>query len=142
MIKYKLICKNCDLLFDSWFASSDEFEKLKKRSFLTCHLCNSKKIEKSLMAPKMINKLKSKQNDQNNMKFKKIRKKIKEYQNFIEKNFENVGANFAYEARSIHYKDKKKDKGIYGTASKEEISELKEEGINAELIPWLEDKNN
>ena len=124
MIKYKLICKNCDLLFDSWFASSDEFEKLKKRSFLTC------------------NKLKSKQNDQNNMKFKKIRKKIKEYQNFIEKNFENVGANFAYEARSIHYKDKKKDKGIYGTASKEEISELKEEGINAELIPWLEDKNN
>ena len=36
----------------------------------------------------------------------------------------------------------KKDKGIYGTASKEEISELKEEGINAELIPWLEDKNN
>ena len=110
MIKYKLICKNCDLLFDSWFASSDEFEKLKKRSFLTCHLCNSKKIEKSLMAPKMINKLKSKQNEQNNIKFKKIRKKIKEYQNFIEKNFENVGANFAYEARSIHYKDKKKDK--------------------------------
>ena len=36
-----------------------------------------KKIEKSLMAPKMINKLKSKQNDQNNMKFKKIRKKLK-----------------------------------------------------------------
>ena len=35
-----------------------------------------------------------------------------------------------------------KNKGIYGTASKEEIKELKEEGINAEMIPWLENKNN
>ena len=32
MIKYKLICKNCDLCFDSWFASSDEYEKLKKKN--------------------------------------------------------------------------------------------------------------
>ena len=28
MIKYKLICKNCDTSFDSWFSSSKEFEKL------------------------------------------------------------------------------------------------------------------
>ena len=27
MIKYKLFCKECDLNFDSWFASSKEFEK-------------------------------------------------------------------------------------------------------------------
>ena len=31
MIKYKLFCKECDLIFDSWFASSKEFEKLKKK---------------------------------------------------------------------------------------------------------------
>ena len=37
---------------------------------------------------------------------------------------------------------KKKNKGIYGTASKEEIKELREEGIDAEMIPWLENKNN
>mgnify|MGYP003309140205 CR=1 FL=1 len=47
--------------------------------------------------------------------------------NCIKKNFRYVGKDFAYEARSIHYKNKKKDKGIYGTASKEEIRELKEE---------------
>jgi len=35
MIKYKLICKDCELLFDSWFASSEEYEKLKKRNFWT-----------------------------------------------------------------------------------------------------------
>ena len=35
MIKYKLICKNCDLNFDSWFASSNEYERLKKKKHLT-----------------------------------------------------------------------------------------------------------
>ena len=77
-----------------------------------------------------------------NLKFKKINKKIKEYQKFIKRNFDYVGENFAYEARSIHYDNKKKQKGIYGKASKEEIKELKEEGIEAETIPWIEDKNN
>ena len=142
MIKYKLVCKNCDLSFDSWFASSKEYEKLKKRQLLNCHKCNSKKIEKSLMAPKLMNRFQLKNDEQKNLKFKKINKKIKEYQNFIKNNFEYVGKNFAYEARSIHYKNKKNEKGIYGTASNEEIKELREEGINAETIPWFEDKKN
>ena len=142
MIKYKLVCKSCDLSFDSWFASSKEYEKLKKRQLLNCHKCNSKKIEKSLMAPKLMNRFQLKNDEQKNLKFKKINKKIREYQNFIKNNFEYVGKNFAYEARSIHYKNKKNDKGIYGTASREEIIELREEGINAESIPWIEDKKN
>ena len=33
MIKYKLNCKNCEISFDSWFASSQEYEKLKKKIF-------------------------------------------------------------------------------------------------------------
>ena len=53
-----------------------------------------------------------------------------------------MGDNFAYEARSIHYNEKKKEKGIYGTASKKDIKELKEEGIDAQMIPWVEDKKN
>ena len=142
MIKYKLVCKNCDLSFDSWFASSQEYEKLKKKQLLNCHKCNSKKIEKSLMAPKLMNRFQLKNDEQKNLKFKMINKKIKEYQNFIKNNFEFVGKNFAYEARSIHYKNKKNEKGIYGTASREEIIELREEGINAESIPWIEDKKN
>tara|TARA_Y100000996_G_scaffold413611_1_gene402241 strand:- start:676 stop:1104 length:429 start_codon:yes stop_codon:yes gene_type:complete len=142
MIKYKLICKDCELSFDSWFASSQDYEKLKKKNFLICHNCKSKHIEKTLMAPKLINKLNIKISEQKNLKYKKINNKIKEYQNFIKKNFEYVGKNFAYEARSIHYKNKKKDKGIYGTATNDQIKELREEGINAETIPWIEDKKN
>ena len=34
MIKYKLVCKDCDLSFDSWFASSKEYEKLKKKTII------------------------------------------------------------------------------------------------------------
>ena len=138
MIKYKLVCKECNLSFDSWFASSDEYEKLKKKNILNCHNCDSTKVEKTLMAPK----LKLKNSDKKDLKFLKVYKKIKEYQKFIKKNFKYVGENFAYEARSIHYKNKKNIKGIYGTASKEEIKDLKEEGIEAEIVPWVEDKTN
>ena len=142
MIKYKLKCKKCTLSFDSWFATSQEYEKLKKKNYLSCHRCGSIKVEKTLMAPKLLNKSWRKNINLENQKYQKINKKIREYQKFIKKNFEYVGENFAYEARSIHYNNKKKDKGIYGTASREEIKDLKDEGIDIEIIPWIENKNN
>ena len=142
MIKYKLICKNCDFKFDSWFASSTEYEKLKIKKFLSCHNCNSKKIEKTLMAPKLINRSYIKNSEEKNIKFKDVKNKIKEYQKFIKNNFDYVGDNFAYEARSLHYDKDKKTQGIYGRATNQEIKELAEEGVEAELIPWIEDKSN
>ena len=143
MIKYKLICKDCEMTFDSWFASSKEYDKLKKKKFLNCHNCSSLNVEKSLMSPTLINTKNKNQSSVNDLeKISKIKKTIKEYQNFIKKNFKYVGANFAYEARSIHYNSKKKNTGIYGTASKEELKELSEEGIDAQMVPWIEDKNN
>ena len=142
MIKYKLICKNCDFLFDSWFASSKEYEKLKSRKFLICHKCNSQKIEKTLMAPKLMNRNSNDDFEKTDTKLNNIKNKIKEYQKFIKSNFDYVGENFAYEARSLHYNKKNKKKGIYGTATKNEIKELKEEGVGAEIIPWIEDKSN
>ena len=61
---------------------------------------------------------------------------------FIKNNFEFVGDNFSYKARSIHYNNKKNKKGIYGNATIKEVKELKEEGIETEMIPWIEDKDN
>ena len=142
MIKYNLVCKNCEFSFDSWFASSKEYEKLKKKNFLSCHNCKSKKIQKSLMAPKLMKPASSKKTDLSKRKIKEFYKKINEYQNFIKKNFDYVGKNFAYEARSIYYNNKKKTKGIYGLASNNEIKELKEEGIEASTLPWIEDKKH
>ncbi len=142
MIKYSLICKECNLSFESWFSSSSEFEKLKRKKLLNCHKCNSLKVDKNLMAPS-INKKLNIQKDKELKKLKKIKKTIKEYQNFIKNNFDYVGENFAYEARSIHYnEDKKKHKGIYGTASEQDLRDLSEEGIEIRKIPWIKDNDN
>ena len=142
MIKYELVCKRCNITFDSWFATSKEYDKLKKKKLLTCYSCGSLKVEKNLMAPKLIKKLDHEKTEKEQLKYKKIKKKITEYQNFIKTNFEYVGDNFAYEARLIHYKDKIKKKGVYGTATKKDLKELKEEGIDTQLIPWIEENNN
>jgi hypothetical protein len=141
MIKYSLNCKDCNLNFESWFASSKEYEKLKKKNFLNCHNCNSLNVDKNLMAPRIIKK--NYDRDEKKLKkYKKIKKTITEYQNFIKKNFEYVGENFAYEVRSIHYNNKKKSKGIYGTVSKKDIEDLSEEGIETQMIPWVDKTSN
>ena len=139
MIRYKLRCRNCDNSFDSWFASSKEYDKLKKLKHLNCHYCSSIKIEKTLMAPSIVN---TKKQNISVLKIKKIKNKIKKYQKFIKKNFNYVGDNFSYEARSLHYNNKKKSKGIYGKATANEISELKDEGIDTDVIPWFQNNEN
>jgi len=142
MIKYRLICKNCETTFDSWFYSSKEYEKLKKKKFINCHICNSLSVEKTLMSPSVFTPKNDSKIDSQIQKYKKTKKMILKYQEFIKKNFDYVGENFAYEARSLHYKNKKVSKGIYGTTTKEDIKELKEEGIETEIIPWIKDNTN
>ena len=141
MIKYKLNCKSCGNVFDSWFASSKEFEKLKKIKLINCNNCKSLNIEKSIMSPSISSNSISKK-EKSHSKIHEVKSKIKEFQSYIEKNFEYVGEKFSYEARSIHYENKKSKKGIYGNASSKDISELKEEGIETTQIPWINDKEN
>jgi len=141
-MKYRLTCKDCKNIFDSWFSSSKEYERLKKKKFLNCHNCNSLKIEKTLMSPNVLSLKDNSKTDYQTKKYKEVTKAISKYQKFIKKNFDYVGQNFAYEARTIHYKNKKASKGIYGTATKEDLKELKEEGIEAKMIPWIKNTAN
>ena len=142
MIKYALNCRDCNKEFESWFGSSKEYDRLKKMKLLNCQNCSSLNVEKSLMAPNLLKTKKS--SEKNEIKLKEVKQKLKEYKKFVKDNFDFVGDNFTYEARSIHYnKDKKKQKkGIYGIASIEDIRELKDEGIETEMMPWIEDKEN
>ena len=142
MIKYRLICKDCETTFDSWFSSSKEYEKLKKKDFINCHVCNSLSVEKTLMSPSVFRLKNDSKSDNQIQKYKKTKENMLKYQQFIKQNFDYVGENFAYEARSAHYKNKKSSKGIYGTATKKDFKELKEEGIEAEIIPWIKDNIN
>ena len=141
MIKYKLICNSCRKKFDSWFSSSKEYEKLKKLKHINCHKCNSSNVEKTLMSPSVFNSKKQSYKVTQNEKYKEVKSKIREYQKYIKNNFKYVGENFPYEARSIHYNNKKSE-NIYGKASLKEIKDLKEEGIDTEVIPWVNEKNN
>ena len=142
MIKYRLICKDCENTFDSWFSSSKEYERLKKKNFINCHICNSLSVEKTLMSPSVFMPKNIYKTDSQIQNYKKTKKVISKYQEFIKKNFDYVGENFAYEARSLHYKNKKATKGIYGTTTKKNLKELKEEGIVTEIIPWIKDNTN
>ena len=93
MIKYQLDCKECSNIFDSWFASSDEFEKLKKMKLINCNKCNSLKIEKSLMSPRISSSSYTKK-ELSLSKITEVKSKIKEFKSFIKKNFDYVGENF------------------------------------------------
>ena len=137
MIKYNLICK-CGSNFESWFASSSEFDSLLKKKFIKCIYCESHSVKKTVMAPRLTRK--SNQLLKKNKSQKNIKKKIKYFKKYIEKNCENVGERFPQEARNIHY-DKKTSRSIYGKATPEETSELIEEGIDVCTFPWIDDKS-
>tara|TARA_B100001123_G_scaffold174239_1_gene200151 strand:+ start:803 stop:1219 length:417 start_codon:yes stop_codon:yes gene_type:complete len=138
MIKYNLKCK-CGATFESWFSSSGEYDSLSKKKFIKCIYCDSSAIKKSVMAPNLSrrsNKISAK-----NKVEKNIRKRLLDFRRYIEKNCKNVGENFFREARNIHY-DKKNSQGIYGKATPEETSELLEEGIEVNTIPWVDKSEN
>ena len=120
MIKYNLICK-CGHTFESWFSASSEFERLRKKKLVTCILCNSYSVKKTIMAPNISSN--TKKNYALNKREKNIRRKLLEFRNFVEKNCKYVGDRFSEEVRSIHY-DNKDSKGIYGKATPEETAEL------------------
>ncbi len=138
MIKYNLACE-CGNSFESWFASSSEFDSLLKKKMIKCIYCESSSVKKTLMAPRLTRK--SNQILKKTKLEKNIKKQLRNFKKYIEKNCENVGEKFSQEARSIHY-DKKTSKGIYGKATPEETSELIEEGIDVCTVPWLDDKSD
>ncbi len=140
MIKYNLKCSN-NHEFESWFSNSNEFEKLNRKNLLECIHCNSKKIEKSIMAPMISGSKKKNQKDiLLKTRLSKNKKELLKIRAYVEKNFEFVGDKLSRKIREVYY-DKKTAKGIYGTATKEEKEELADEGIELLSIPWVNKDN-
>ena len=127
--------------FESWFSSSIEYEKLKKKNLIECIFCKSTKIEKSIMSPNIVGKKDKIDNRFDSKEFIRIKKNIQKIKKFVEKNFEFVGDKFTREVREIYY-DNKKNKNIYGTVSFKEREELDEECIELTSIPWIKNKEN
>jgi len=134
MIKYQLKCE-CGKEFESWFASSKEFDKLEKKKMLSCICGTSNKISKQLMSPQVRGATKTDGDKQKEI-YQNVQKKLADLRKYVEKNAEYVGDKFASEARSIYY-DKKNVRNIYGVTTSEETSELLNEGIEVSSVPWV-----
>ena len=52
MIRYALVCDQ-EHSFESWFQNSAAYDKQVKRGLVTCPVCNSAKVSKALMAPRL-----------------------------------------------------------------------------------------
>ena len=140
MIKYLLKCEKKHE-FESWFANSVEYEKLKKKKLIECIFCKSLDVTKSIMSPNVLGEKNRDNNAFNNREIVKIEKELKKIKIFVEKNFKFVGDSFPREAREIYYNNKK-IKNIYGTISLKEKEELEDEGIELTSVPWIQEKKN
>ncbi|WJH41220.1 DUF1178 family protein [Aliirhizobium terrae] len=142
MIKYTLCCDNAHT-FEGWFSESADFDRQVENGFLTCPVCNSGSISKSLMAPSVSTA--RKQEAKRQMAMDLVRQeamaKLREAVSNIRANSEDVGEKFPEEARKMHYGEADA-RGIIGQASLDEVHELLDEGIDIAPLPNLPDDTN
>jgi len=136
MIKYQLRCR-CKHEFEGWFPSGKEYTKQKNKGMINCPMCDSTAVDKAIMAPNVkTSKSKGEPDDYMVMGesaesiLRKLNKKIK-------KDFQDVGKNFAQEARKAA--KGKRDQKFYGKATKEETNQLLDEGIDLFQVPDYKD---
>ena len=139
MINYNLKCEN-DHRFDSWFQSADAFEKLLSAGMATCPVCGTAKVEKAPMAPR-VRPARNAAKPTLSGPMSPAEQAIAEMRKEVEANSENVGENFALEARRIHEGDAP-ERSIYGKAKPNEAKELIEDGIPVTPLPWGDKKGN
>ena len=161
MIRYSLHCDRGHT-FESWFQSSSAYESQEKRKLVNCPVCGSAKVERAIMAPRIVSK-KGRDSQSNDVPVpapaqpaevatpgstpllmaqeRELRAKLKELRDHIVKNADNVGERFPNEARKMHYGDIE-HRPIYGEASPEEARSLIDEGVEVSPLPVLPDDRN
>src|ERR1700749_1078623 len=155
MIRYTLRCDR-DHTFESWFQNSAAYDSQAKCKLVSCPVCDSVKVEKAIMAPRIVSKRSRERAEPVPApasppaagstpllmaQERELRAKIKELRDHIVKNADNVGEKFPNEARKMHYGDIE-HRPIYGEASPEEAKSLIEEGVEVSPLPVLPDDRN
>ena len=156
MIVFDLKCEQ-NHQFESWFRSSDAYSDQLAAGLVECPYCGSIEINKAVMAPNVGTKGNQQKpgsivpsgpveepvasaamsvSSETRELAKKAAKAIAEFQDHVERSCENVGDNFAEEARKIHYGESE-ERGIYGETSIEEAQELLEEGVDVMPLPGV-----
>src|SRR5262249_22035702 len=161
MIRYTLACDKGHV-FESWFQNSAAYDKQVKASLITCPVCNSVKVEKTMMAPGVLGTKKKKRRDAPSPQTqpspqqsantpspvammtpqeRDFRNKLKELRDHLTKNADYVGRKFPEEARKMPYGETE-HRSIYGEATPEQAKDLHEEGIEFHPLPVLPDEHN
>lgn len=155
MIQYALTCENRHS-FDAWFRNADAYDEQAARGIVTCPICSTQNVEKSLMAPAIAksgqkagpdgNKPVAQGNDK--MSFSaghpqqaQLRAAMRALREKVVAEADYVGDKFAEEARRIH--DHEADpRGIYGEATRDEVAGLIEDGIDCMPLPNVPEDHN
>lgn len=143
MIRFALKCDN-DHSFESWFQSSDAFDGLRAAGLVTCPLCQSARVSKTLMAPrvrpsrKAATGVRAPQPAQpvTNTPDAKLVEAIRALRAHIEENSDYVGENFVREARAMH-DGETPHRPIHGEARADEARKLIEDGIPTLPLPFI-----
>ena len=124
MIVFDMECSQGHV-FEGWFDSSEAFEEQNANGLVSCPYCDDSNIRK-VISPVAVKK--SSHDSQPAPEAVDYQRLAKEVVDYIKKNSEDVGAQFATEALKIHYGVTEK-RNIRGSATHDEEKTLKEEGV-------------
>ena len=143
MILFELKCSKGHF-FEAWFKDGKSFERQARQGKVECPVCEDSKITKAPMAP-AVTSSKRRSQPPNNGRQKQLQTEILEavhkMQKHIEKTCDYVGDNFAEEAKAMHYGERE-ERAIYGEATAKEATELQEEEIPFQRLPWGQKKGS
>lgn len=148
MIKFTLKCDQ-DHQFESWFQSSDAFEKLADAGMVNCAVCGSAQVTKAIMAPSVQaarNKANAVTSEPENLPVPAAERPLSQPQNAaeealkelrrqVEENSEYVGLQFTQQARAMHAGETP-ERPIYGEAKAEDAKALIDEGVPVTPLPF------
>ena len=135
MIVFDLECLNGHT-FEGWFEDKEDLERQQEKGILTCPVCETTSVVQKLhkIAIKKFSAAttqKALQASQEAMT--ELTEKVAEY---VEKNYENVGADFTKQALKMHY-GAEEYRNIRGTTTKEEDKILSREGVPVFRVPVI-----
>ena len=136
-IKFSLICE-CNSKFEGWFPSNEDYENQLVKGQLICPMCDSTKVRKDIMSPNIKKKSIKTPRQRGKDAVKNMtgehftmggraRTLLRQLEKHVKDKFENVGKNFAKEARKA-VKGKRNEE-FYGTTTKKEANELEKNGF-------------
>jgi len=131
MIAFDLQCANGHT-FEGWFEDSDAYDEQKKKNFISCPICNTIEVSK-ILSPVAIKRSTPSEREiaADQEQLQAVGKQIVDY---VNKNFDDVGCDFAKEALKIHY-GVSESRNIRGVSTPEEEKTLEKEGIQYFKLP-------